>query len=53
MPSSWHRGAFWNKKASPVPQGMGEVPFENYLRIENADLPAATVAQQIKDTFDL
>ena len=31
----------------------GEVPFENYLRIENADLPAATVAQMIKDTFSL
>ena len=31
----------------------GEVPFENYLRIENADLPAATVAQMIKEHFDL
>lgn len=31
----------------------GEVPFENYLRIENADLPAATVAQMIKERFDL
>ena len=31
----------------------GEVPFENYLRIENADLPAATVAQMIKDRFSL
>ena len=32
---------------------LGEVPFENYLRIENADLPAATVAQRIKEYFDL
>ena len=31
----------------------GEVPFENYLRIENADLPAATVARMIKEHFDL
>ena len=31
----------------------GEVPFENYLRIENADLPAATAAQMIKEHFDL
>lgn len=31
----------------------GEIPFENYLRIENADLPVATVAQMIQDTFDL
>lgn len=31
----------------------GEIPFENYLRIENADLPAATVARMIQDTFDL
>ena len=31
----------------------GEVLFENYLRIENADLPAATVAQMIQERFDL
>ena len=31
----------------------GEVPFENYLRIENADLPAADVAQMIQEQFDL
>ena len=31
----------------------GEVPFENYLRIENGDLPAATAAQMIKDRFSL
>ena len=31
----------------------GEIPFDNYLRIENADLPAVAVAQMIKDTFDL
>ncbi len=31
----------------------GEVPFENYLRIENADLPAATVAQMIQERFGL
>ena len=31
----------------------GEVIFENYLRIENADLPAATVAQMIKERFGL
>ena len=31
----------------------GEIPFENYLRIENTDLPAAAVAQMIKDRFAL
>ena len=31
----------------------GEVPFDNYLRIENADLPAAAVAQMIKERFGL
>ena len=31
----------------------GEVPFENYLRIENADLPAAIVAQMIQERFGL
>ena len=31
----------------------GEVPFENYLRIENGDLPAAAAAQMIKDRFSL
>ena len=31
----------------------GEIPFENYLRIENTDLPAAAVAQMIKERFAL
>ena len=31
----------------------GEFPFENYLRIENADLPAPAVAQMIKAQFGL
>ena len=31
----------------------GEIPFDNYLRIENTDLPAATVAQMIKERFGL
>ena len=31
----------------------GEIPFENYLRIENTDLSAAAVAQMIKDRFAL
>ena len=31
----------------------GEIPFENYLRIENADLPAAEAARRIKDYFQL
>ena len=31
----------------------GEVPFDNYLRIDNTDLPAATVAQRIKERFEL
>ena len=31
----------------------GEIPFENYLRIENTDLPAAEVARSIMDYFQL
>lgn len=31
----------------------GEIPFENYLRIDNTDLPAADAAKLIKETFDL
>ncbi len=31
----------------------GEIPFENYLRIENADLPAADAARMIKERFNL
>ena len=31
----------------------GEIPFEHYLRIENADIPAAQAAQMIKAHFDL
>ena len=31
----------------------GEIPFENYLRIENADLSAAAAARRIKEQFDL
>ena len=31
----------------------GEVTFDNYLRIENTDLPASAVAQMIKERFGL
>ena len=31
----------------------GEVPFENYLRIENTDLSPAAAAQRIKEHFKL
>jgi len=31
----------------------GEIPFENYLRIENADLSAADAAQMIQERFSL
>ena len=31
----------------------GEIPFDNYLRIENADMPAADAARLIKETFGL
>ena len=31
----------------------GEIPFENYLRIENADLPAADAARMIQQRFSL
>ena len=31
----------------------GEIPFNNYLRIENSDKEPETVAQMIKDAFHL
>ncbi|MBQ2668461.1 MAG: AAA family ATPase [Clostridia bacterium] len=31
----------------------GEIPYANYLRIENADIPAAEAAKMIKARFDL
>ena len=31
----------------------GEIQFENYLRIDNSDLPPETVATMIKERFDL
>ena len=31
----------------------GEIPFPNYLRIENADVPAAEAAKMIKERFSL
>ena len=31
----------------------GEIPFDNYLRIDNTDLPADKVASQIKEHFHL
>lgn len=31
----------------------GEIPFENYMRIDNTDLPPDVVAQKIKERFAL
>jgi len=31
----------------------GEIPFENYIRIENTDIPAAEAARMIKERFGL
>lgn len=31
----------------------GEIPFDNYLRIDNSDKEPAEVARMIKETFDL
>ncbi len=31
----------------------GEIPFDNYLRIDNSDLEPETVARMIKEAFDL
>lgn len=32
---------------------IGEIPFENYLRINNTDITAAQAAAYIKDKFNL
>ncbi|WAG71085.1 MULTISPECIES: shikimate kinase [unclassified Clostridium] len=31
----------------------GEIPFENYIKIDNSTLPAEMVAKMIKERFDL
>jgi len=31
----------------------GELPFEHYLRLENADLPPEAAARRIRDAFGL
>lgn len=31
----------------------GEIPFDNYIKIDNSNLSAETVAQMIKDKFNL
>ncbi len=31
----------------------GEIPFENYIKIDNSNLPPETVAAMIKEKFDL
>lgn len=31
----------------------GEIPFDNYIKIDNSNLSAETVAKMIKDKFDL
>ena len=31
----------------------GEFPYENYLRIDNSEMPPAEAARLIKETFDL
>lgn len=32
---------------------QGEIPFDNYIKIDNTDLPAEEVAKIIKEKFDL
>lgn len=31
----------------------GEITFENYIKIDNSELPAKTVAKMIKERFNL
>jgi hypothetical protein len=31
----------------------GEIPFENYMKIDNTDLPPETVARMIRERFSL
>ena len=31
----------------------GEIPFENYIKIDNSDLPPESAARMIKERFDL
>ncbi|MDD3832028.1 MAG: shikimate kinase [Clostridia bacterium] len=31
----------------------GEIPYDNYIKINNTDIPADVVAQRIKDNFNL
>jgi hypothetical protein len=42
-----------NEEKYRLVSNEGEIPFENYLRIDNSDLSAKDAALLIKQTFDL
>ena len=42
-----------NEERYRLVSNEGEIPFENYLRIDNTNIPADQVAKMIKDKFNL
>lgn len=42
-----------NEERYRLVSNVGEIPFENYLRIDNTDLAPGVVAKMIKEKFDL
>ena len=42
-----------NEEKYRLVSNEGEIPFENYLRIDNTNIPADQVAKMIKDKFNL
>jgi len=42
-----------NEERYRLVSNEGEIPFENYLRIDNTDLVPDVVAKMIKEKFDL
>ena len=42
-----------NEERYRLVSNVGEIPFENYLRIDNTDLAPDVVAKMIKEKFDL
>ena len=42
-----------NEERYRLVSNEGEIPFENYLRIDNTNIDAQTVAKMIKEKFDL
>lgn len=51
--TEWSASLIRNEAKYRCVSAPGEIPFENYLRIDNANIPAAEAARMIKEKFGL